>query len=84
MSDSKVVLYWIKGKEKSWRPWVKNRVVNIRKVVDRDRWFHVEDVYNPADVPTRVISCEESLRKWFDGPVILYRENVMSTEFDVG
>ena len=81
-SDSEVALCWIKGKEKSWRPWVENRVVNIRKVVDRDRWFHVEGVHNPADIPTRVVSCEESLRKWFDGPEILYKENVMSVEFD--
>ena len=83
-SDSEVALCWIKGKEKSWRPWVENRVVNIRKVVDRDRWFHVEGVHNPADIPTRVVSCEESLRKWLDGPEILYKENVMSVEFDAG
>ena len=66
-SDSEVALCWIKGKEKSWRPWVENRVVNIRKVLDRDRWFHVEGVHNPADIPTRVVSCEESLKKWLDG-----------------
>ena len=83
-SDSEVALCWIKGKEKSWRPWVENRVVNIRKVADRDRWFHVEGVHNPADIPTRVVSCEESLRKWLDGPEILYKENVMSVEFDAG
>ena len=83
-SDSEVALCWIKGKEKSWRPWVENRVVNIRKVADRDRWFHVESVHNPADIPTRVVSCEESLRKWLDGPEILYKENVMSVEFDAG
>ena len=83
-SDSEVALCWIKGKEKSWRPWVENRVVNIRKVVVRDRWFYVEGVHNPADIPTRVFSCEESLRKWLDGPEILYKENVMSVEFDAG
>ena len=83
-SDSEVALCWIKDKEKSWRPWVENRVVNIRKVVDRDRWFHVEGVHNPADIPTRVVSCEEGLGKWLDGPEILYKENVMSVEFDVG
>ena len=44
----------------------------------------MEGVHNPADIPTRVVSCEESLRKWFDGPEILYKENVMSVEFDAG
>ena len=69
-SDSEVALFWIKAKERSWRPWVENRIVNIRKVVDRDRWFYVEGVYNPADIPTRVFSCEESLRQCLDGPEI--------------
>ena len=32
-SDSKVALCWIKGKEKSWKAWVENRVVSIRSVV---------------------------------------------------
>ena len=83
-SDSKVACCWIKGREKSWRPWVESRVVNIRKVVDRDRWFPVEGVHNPADILTRVVSCEESLTKWLDGPEVLYKENVMSVEFDAG
>ena len=27
----------VKGKEKSWEAWVENRVVAIRKVVDREK-----------------------------------------------
>ena len=83
LSDSKVALCWIKDKEKSWRPWVENCVVNIIKVeTDRDRWFHMKGVYNPTDIRTRVVFCEESLRKLFHGPDILYKEKVMSVEFD--
>ena len=83
LSDSKVALCWIKGKEKSWIPWVENCVVNIIKVeTDRDRWFHMEGVYNPTDIRTRVAFCEESLRKLFHGPDIQYKEKVMSVEFD--
>ena len=48
-----------------WKPCCKY------KVVDRDRWFYAEGVYNTADISTRVVSCKESLRKWFDGPEIL-------------
>lgn len=53
-SDSEVSLYWINGKEKTWKPWVENRVVKIRNVVDRDCWFHVSGKLNPADGPTRM------------------------------
>ena len=44
----------------------------------------MESVHNAADIPTGVVSCDESLRKWLHGPEILYKENVMSVAFDVG
>ena len=50
----------------------------MKKVVSRDRWFHVEGFYNLAAFPL------ESLRKRFDGPEILYKENVMLVGFDGG
>ena len=50
----------------------------MKKVVIRYRWFYVEGLYNSAAFPL------ESLRKRFDGPGILYKENVMLVEFDKG
>ena len=50
----------------------------MKKVVSRDRWFHVEGLYNSAAFPL------ESLRKRFDGPGILFKENVMLVGFDEG
>ena len=58
-TDSKVVLYWIKGKEKCWKPWVENRVVSVRGIVCRERWNHVAGAVNTADVPTKV--CKKSV-----------------------
>ena len=55
-SDSEVALCWIRGKKKSWEPWVENRVVAIRKVVERERWNFVKGELNPADIPTRISS----------------------------
>ena len=70
-SDSEVALCWIKGRGKRWKPWVENRVVKIRKVVDDENWSYVEGKNNPADVPTRI--CEKGdFQKWFEGPVYLY------------
>ena len=34
-TDSEVALCWIKGNRKMWKPWVENRVVGIRKVVEK-------------------------------------------------
>ena len=33
-TDSKVALRWINSNRKMWKPWVENRVVEIKKVVD--------------------------------------------------
>ena len=81
-TDSEVALCWIKGKEKCWRPWVENRVVNLRKAVDRERWFHVSGVFNPADIPTRVCS-KDCIKQWFDGPEILRSDKFEEIKFDV-
>ena len=50
----------------------------MKKVVIRYRWFYVEGLYNSAAFPL------ESLRKRFEGPGILYKENVMLVGFDEG
>lgn len=72
-TDSKVALSWIRGKEKSWKVWVENRVVKIREVVDREDWFHVSGKCNPADIPTRKLKGFEDLLQgcWFHGPSFL-------------
>ena len=80
--DSKVALCWIKGMGKCWRPWVENKVVNLRKVVDRERWFHVSGVFNPADILTRVCN-RDCINQWFDGPEILHSGKFEEIKFDV-
>ena len=81
-TDSEVVLCWIKGKEKTWKPWVENRVVKIRKVVDRENWNHIRGVDNPADISTSICS-DVDLKRWFEGPKFLYDLEVFDNEFDV-
>ena len=77
-TDSSVALCWIRGKEKSWKAWVENRVVKVRKVVPREMWFHVAGVDNPADAPTR--ACDDFVNLfegiWFSGPSFLLNENL--------
>jgi len=68
-TDSQVALSWIWGKEKQWEAWVENRVVSIRKVVDRTKWHFVKGDENPADIPTRMTSnlVECFSGSWFSG-----------------
>ena len=65
-SDSEVTLSWIRGKEKAWKSWIENRVVEIREVVDREGWRYVKSEENPADIPTRMSS---GLCEFFGGGV---------------
>ena len=72
-SDSEIALAWIRGKERSWEPWVENRVITIRGVVDPNRWNFVKGELNPADIPTKVSSnvIESFSGSWFQGPSML-------------
>ena len=81
-SDSQVALCWLKGKCKSWKPWVENRVVDIRKVVNSDNWSFILGRDNLADIPTRI--CELSdFGKWFEGPKFLHSGEACDDSFDV-
>ena len=80
-TDSDVVLCWIKGKEKCWKPWLENRVVSVRGIVCRERRNHVAGAVNTADVPTRV--CKESdFPRWFHGPEKWYLKESAVKNFD--
>lgn len=52
-TDSMVSLCWIKGRDKTWKTFVQNRVAEIRKLVPPDCWRHCPGTENPADIPSR-------------------------------
>ena len=68
-TDSTIVLHWIKGTEKNWKPFVQNRVKEIRERVDSEQWYHCIGENNPADLPSRGITLQElkDSRVWFHG-----------------
>ena len=39
-TDSTVALCWIKGTDKTWKPFVQNRVNEIRKLTSTELWKH--------------------------------------------
>lgn len=69
-TDSQVALYWIQGTTKEWKPFVDNRVREIRSRVKPSCWSHCPGISNPADLPSRGLSCLELSvsRLWRLGP----------------
>ena len=58
-TDSKLALFWIQGEGKELKPFVHNRVKEIRELVSVNHWSHCPGKDNPADIPSRSVSPKE-------------------------
>ena len=47
------------GKGKSWKSWVENKILEVRKFVDRCKWSPVAGGENKEDIPTRVCRIDD-------------------------
>ena len=67
---SQIALFWIRGTDKDWKPFVQNRVAEIRRLVPPNCWSHCSGETNPADLPSRGLSLLELLvnQLWCHGP----------------
>ncbi|XP_049886914.1 uncharacterized protein LOC126381473 [Pectinophora gossypiella] len=83
-SDSKVVLAWIKGEPSRWKPYVKNRVIEIRNTIETI-WSYVSTKENPADPASRGVSSEKlkNNRLWWEGPSFLKERDLKLLTCDV-
>ena len=72
-TDSQVALFWIRGVEKEWKPFVQHRVEEIRRLTSVHCWSHCAGKNNPADIPSRgLTSLELSTNNlWREGPAWL-------------
>ena len=70
---SKVALAWIKGEEREWKPFVQNRVNEIRTLVPVTSWKYCRGKNNPADIPSIGMSPSElsECSLWIKGPAWL-------------
>lgn len=69
-TDSTVALYWIKRQEKEWKPFIQNRVNQIRKLTAVAEWHHCPGTDNPADIPSRGADPHQLSNStlWLHGP----------------
>ena len=51
--DSEISLHWIASQTKPLKPWVRNKVIEIRRFTDVWQWFHIISELNLADLGTR-------------------------------
>ena len=76
-TDSKVALTWIKDKEREWKPFVQNRVNEIRTLVPVKHWRHCHRKINPTDIPSRGMRSLElsECASWIEGPTWLTEDD---------
>lgn len=75
-------MFWIKGEEREWKPFVQNRVNEIRSLVPVSNWKHCHEKNNPADIPSRGMSPLElsECALCIDGPTWLIENEESGNE----
>ncbi|CAK1581044.1 unnamed protein product [Parnassius mnemosyne] len=69
-TDRSTVLAWINTEPYKLKPFVAHRVVKITDAFEPSTWRHVSTQDNPAEFPSRGISCAElvNCKRWWSGP----------------
>ena len=77
-SDSEIVVHWLKSTVVHSKPYVRQRVANIRELCPTAQINHVPGSMNPADLLTRGVSSKEftTNKLWLEGPRWLVERNL--------
>ena len=72
--DSTIVLGWLNGNPRRFKPFVANRVSSIIDFVPASCWNHISGKENPADCASRGLSPSELIDHplWWTGPAWLH------------
>ncbi|KAL0839095.1 hypothetical protein ABMA28_017074 [Loxostege sticticalis] len=81
-TDAKIVLAWLQKSPSCWTTFVANRVTEITNLIDKERWFHVSSIENPADVASRGIAPVDlpDHHLWWQGPPWLRAHSTLPLE----
>ena len=77
--DSQVALYWTLGVDKEYKPFVQNRVREIRDLVDLEFWGYCNTKENPTDITSKGCKTSELVNNdlWWKGPQFLTESDEM-------
>jgi hypothetical protein len=53
VTDSSIVLYWLKQDQRPLQTGVRNAVLEVRRLTELESWYHVSSADNVADIGTR-------------------------------
>lgn len=69
-TDSTIVIHWLRRDPAACKPFIANRIMDIRDASENGIWRHVQGTDNPADLLTRGISAEQLSNSslWWLGP----------------
>ena len=73
-SDAMDVLHWIRGRSRTFKPFVSNRVGEIQNITEPAQWRYVPTGDNPADLVSRgmAVTSLAISDKWWTGATFLY------------
>ncbi|GFV84848.1 integrase catalytic domain-containing protein [Trichonephila clavipes] len=83
-TDSSIVYHWIQGEPFRFKPFVKNRIEEIQKLIEPSKWHHCPGKENPADIISRGISVRElkDSELWWHGPPWLQQAEQFGPKFE--
>ena len=71
LTDSQIVLFWLNNTKSHVKQWVRNRVVEINRLTNKENWFYIESQNMTADLGTRKGVKIEDISEnssWLNGP----------------
>lgn len=82
-SDSTIALSWLTVSHTSFKPYVSNRVHQIRTLLPECHWQHVESHNNPADCASRGVmpSVLSQFELYWHGPPVAYEDPSVWDQF---